>query len=349
MPKLITSIAGLQLVEQGKLNFDDLVTKYIPQFSDVVVLEGMFTPSVTSKPTGGIPTIGSLFDHSSGLSYFAKAVDPPFGLSAAYTYNYDGMSKEDAQEKLIELLKDGWPGIPLAFETGGLLPTALGSMFSGSSLSASPANVGPTLSDYCDENIFKRLGISSTFNLTAELKSRFPELAFRNPDGTITRWANQAAIINRYPDEIVRPLGGIGVYTTLADYLTILRHLLRIEAGMEVSNPLLQHETVKDMFKPRLTSAGEVALGQILQGANEPGHDDHVSHGTAFGLVTKDWEGKRRAGSGFWCGWAGTFFLLDPTTGIALMTGTQVVPSVDAGATALFWKLEEIVYANLED
>lgn len=68
---------------------------------------------------------------------------------------------------------------------------------------------------------------------------------------------------------------------------------------MEVSNPLLQHETVKDMFKPRLTSAGEVALGQILQGANEPGHDDHVSHGTAFGLVTKDWEGKRRAGSGF--------------------------------------------------
>lgn len=98
-----------------------------------------------------------------------------------------------------------------------------------------------------DEHIFKRLGISSTFNLTAELKSRFPELAFRNPDGTITRWANQAAIINRYPDEskhmlhgvcsacsfeiVVRPLGGIGVYTTLADYLTILRHLLRIEGN----------------------------------------------------------------------------------------------------------------------
>lgn len=40
--------------------------------------------------------------------------------------------------------------------------------------------------------------------------------------------------------------------------------------------------------------------------------------------------------------------MIDPTTGIALVGGSQVVPFPDAAANEFFIKAEEIVYANLE-
>jgi hypothetical protein len=46
-------------------------------------------------------------------------------------------------------------------------------------------------------------------------------------------------------------------------------------------------------------------------------------------------------------GWAGICYLIDPATGIAIVVGSQVIPTMDAGAVALFNKVEDIVYANL--
>lgn len=48
-------------------------------------------------------------------------------------------------------------------------------------------------------------------------------------------------------------------------------------------------------------------------------------------------------------GWAGTYYFLDPTSGIAAMIGTQLVPGVDPDLLALWAKLEATLYASLEE
>ena len=46
-------------------------------------------------------------------------------------------------------------------------------------------------------------------------------------------------------------------------------------------------------------------------------------------------------------GYAGLSYLIDPVTGIAIVVGSQIIPTMDAGAVTLFNKVEDIVYANL--
>ncbi|KAF6748051.1 beta-lactamase [Ephemerocybe angulata] len=342
MTKLITSIAGLQLVEQGKISFDEPIYKYIPEFKNAVVLEG-----TTQKPVTNHPTVGSLFSHSSGLSYFAFLPDPIIGLSANYVFDYSELgTRAAAHDKFLELTKGMFPGIPLVNEPG-----TFSYGFSCDILAMILEKVtGQSFIDYTEENIFNPIGIQTTFRLNADLNDKLMELSFRNADGSISRWDNQVELIPRYPKEVLFAIGGMGAYSTLPDYVTLLRHLLRIEAGKQVAVPVLKRETVKGMFKPQLSAQGAAPVDALLKmiDATNPNWDG-TNFSTAVALTTKDWPGLRKAGSGFWSGWAGTNFVMDPTTGIALVSGTQIVPTMDAGANELWNKMEAIVYANLED
>ena len=58
MTKPVVAIAALQLIEKNKLNLDDLVTKYLPEFSNLKVLKNMHSeideveePVETKEPT----------------------------------------------------------------------------------------------------------------------------------------------------------------------------------------------------------------------------------------------------------------------------------------------------------
>jgi hypothetical protein len=48
-------------------------------------------------------------------------------------------------------------------------------------------------------------------------------------------------------------------------------------------------------------------------------------------------------------GWASILYVIDPTTGIAIVAGSQIIPRFDKRANELFDKAEAIVYASLED
>lgn len=63
MTKPVAAVAAMMLVEQGKLTLDDPITKVLPEFSDLKVLDnGNETPA---KPM----TLRHLLSHSSGLTY----------------------------------------------------------------------------------------------------------------------------------------------------------------------------------------------------------------------------------------------------------------------------------------
>ncbi|RFU31819.1 hypothetical protein B7463_g4525, partial [Scytalidium lignicola] len=68
--KLVTSVAILQLVEQGKINLEDHVEKYVPKIKDIQVLEGWdANGDPIFRPPKTTPTIHHLITHSGGFTY----------------------------------------------------------------------------------------------------------------------------------------------------------------------------------------------------------------------------------------------------------------------------------------
>ena len=67
--KLITSCAALLLFEEGKLELDDPIEKFIPQLGNRKVLRPGATSIDDTEPAKSSITIRQLLSHSSGLSY----------------------------------------------------------------------------------------------------------------------------------------------------------------------------------------------------------------------------------------------------------------------------------------
>ena len=71
MTKAITSLALMQLVEQGKLGLDDPVDKYLPEMSKLPVFESFDaqTGAYKLRPSTRPITVRHVLTHTSGLGY----------------------------------------------------------------------------------------------------------------------------------------------------------------------------------------------------------------------------------------------------------------------------------------
>src|SRR5882724_2132391 len=77
MGKAVTSVALMQLVEEGRVALDDPASKYLPELADLVVLTSFdpVTGRYTVKPAEKSVTVRNLLTHTSGLGYaFTSAV-----------------------------------------------------------------------------------------------------------------------------------------------------------------------------------------------------------------------------------------------------------------------------------
>lgn len=73
-------------------------------------------------------------------------------------------------------------------------------------------------------------------------------------------------------------------------------------AGTKVSKPILKQRTVKTLFTPTLGESASASLIQTLQYVDpftDASNYEDANWSTAFALATKDWPGRRRAGTGF--------------------------------------------------
>ncbi|TFK28558.1 beta-lactamase/transpeptidase-like protein [Coprinopsis marcescibilis] len=342
MTRLLTSISVLQLVEQGKFNFDTPVSKFFPEFKNVVLLHNVTDPASTFEPVKKPITVWHLLTHTSGLSYFLGPPRQNYESSVPYTHKY---AEGEGHSKFLELLKFGFPGIAVASHPGtaftyGHSTTVLGLVVE--------KVTGQSLEEYAQKNLFSSVGVNTSYRLTEETNSRLIDLHFRNPDGSISGWEDRAPVIQRYPEQVRVTLGGVGAYSTLPDYLTILRHLLQIEAGRNVRNAVLKRKTVQELFKPQLKSDVTLGLEQLLDLISPNINFENPNWSTTFAVTTKDLRGGRPKGSGFWSGFAGTWYIIDPKTGIALVFGSQIVPPLDPVTAEVVEEAERIVYANLE-
>ncbi|KAJ7018823.1 beta-lactamase/transpeptidase-like protein [Mycena alexandri] len=342
--KLITTIAALQLIEQEKITLDTPVETVLPELANPVVVidhDGAGRPR-TTVPAKAKIMLGQLLNHSSGLDYWIDRVAAEDDLSPPYTHSY----KDEDASMFFKILQGSLSGVPLKFEPG----TDFGY---GSSTDCAGFVVerlsGKSLEQYFQDHIFAPLGITSaSFYLTPALKDRLLPLSYRAKSGVLERW-DKPSVIDQDPANVRVHLGGVGLYASQKDYLTILRHLLQISAGSAVK-PILSRASVDSMFRPTLTPAGTRTLGALVNVFNPylnfPTGSAQFSCG--LNVNTADLPGKRRAGSGGWGGWANTSFSVDPTAGVAVVFGTQLLPPGDKTYERVYADLENAVYAALQ-
>lgn len=107
MTKPITAVLALKLIERGDLHLYDPVSKFIPSFNDLMVLN----PDGSMDPLSRPIIIEDLMTHRSGLSY-----DFLLGCHVAPLYAENNISDDKSRslEEVCEVLSN----LPLAYQPG---------------------------------------------------------------------------------------------------------------------------------------------------------------------------------------------------------------------------------------
>ncbi|KAJ7175739.1 beta-lactamase/transpeptidase-like protein [Mycena filopes] len=339
--KLITTIAALQLIEQGKLQLTTPVGEILPELANPVIFstalgeDGKSTSTTTPATTP--VTVQHLLNHTSGMEYnLGIGIWGTFPEATAHAY-----SKDEDSSTFFRLSQGSFPGQLLKFEPGTDFAYGLSTDFLGFVIERIS---GKKLDQYFKDHVFSPLGITSaSFYLTADLKERLLPLSFREGD-TLERFNGQVEIIDQDPEKTNVHFGGVGLYSSLKDYLTLLRHLLQIKGG-KAENPILKPTSVETLFEPTLNPKAAASLAKMF---SMP--EGSAQFGSGLLVTTLDLPGRRKKGTGSWAGWACTSYFIDPATGIAAVFGTQLIPTAgfDLPYEMLWLEVEAAIYAGLE-
>ena len=102
MTKAITSLALMQLVEQGRIALDDPGEKYLPELARLQVIEAFDarTGDYKLRPAARPPTVRHFLTHTSGLAYpFTSAIWRDFKPRAGETFPFGGPLLFDPGER----------------------------------------------------------------------------------------------------------------------------------------------------------------------------------------------------------------------------------------------------------
>jgi methyl acetate hydrolase len=321
MTKPVTSLALMQLVEQGRLGLDDPAEKYLPELVGLKVFESFDakTGEYRLRPASRQPTVRQFLTHSSGLAYpFTSATWRDFKPRAGETYPFGG-----------PLLFD--PGERWHYSTSTDVVGRLVEVISGQKLE-----------DYFRQHIFAPLKMSDTsYNVPQDKGARLvaqQQRAGDRMDGAVVLQSPQLGLT------IPSPIGGGGLASTASDYGRFVRMLLN---GGELDGArVLKAETVALMGQNHIGALGVPALKTALPRSADFTFiaDGRDKWGLGFLITADQVPGKRSPGSLSWGGINNTYFWVDPNRGIAGVILMQYLPFADAKALAIYDAFERGTY-----
>jgi methyl acetate hydrolase len=318
MTKAITSVAAMQLIEQGRLGLDDPAEKYLPQLAGLPMFESFdaATGDYKLRPTTKSITARHLFTHTSGLGYaFTSPIVRDFKPRPGEAYPVGPLSFEPGEQWLYSTSTE-W--------LGSLVETIS----------------GQPLEEYFRQHILDPLGMSDTYYyVPREKEGRVVAVLRRQPDRSLTKEAVQA------PTTGFLRTGGGGMTSTAADYIRFTRMLLN--AGALDGARILSATSVDTMAENHIGSIGVPALKTALPERSEDFSfiaDGRDQWGLGFLITADTIPGKRSAGSLSWGGINNTYFWIDRTRGITGVILMQFLPFADRKALALHDAFERGVY-----
>ena len=289
MTKVITGVAVMMMVEEGKLRITDQVSQYIPEFAglDVAVASsgrragsGDGERLVDSVPALRPVTVRDLLTHTSGL-----VSGPMSNASERPIAQRPGETLADYVPRLGQTVLEFQPGSRWSYSPGAGFQT-LGRIVE--IVSGRPLDV------FMQERIFDPLGMGATsFHPAATLASRLVTAYRRSDDGVE---------LDPDPDRMQRPKfhrASGGLVSTAGDYVKFGQMLLN--GGVLNGKRLLSPRTVEQM-------AG-LHIADTL-----PGRLRGEGYGLGVRVVSDAVAGGSRLSDGSygWSGAFGTHFWVDP-------------------------------------
>lgn len=329
MTKAVTSVAAMQLVEQGKLQLEQPIGDVLPELSAPQVLEGFDDAGAPRlRPAKRPITLRHLLTHTAGFGYETWDADLVRYVNASGT-------PPTSTGKLASLR------LPLVFDPGERWEYGINMDWAGRAVEAVS---GQPLEVYFREHIFAPLGISDTsYAASSAQQSRLVTIHQRKPDESLEPVAA--------PNPPWREFwsGGGGLNSTGHDYLVFLQMLLG--QGRINGTQLLRPETVALMGRNQI---GDINAG-ILKTAKPQLSNDvdffpgiPCKWGLGYMINTQPGPNGRSANSLTWAGIYNTYYWIDPQKHVAGVIMTQILPFADHKAVKLYGEFENAVYDALK-
>ena len=329
MTKAVTSVAAMQLVEQGKLKLDEPIGNVLPELAAPQVLESFDTSGAPRLRAAKRPiTLRHLLTHTAGFGYemwnpelirYVAATGLPFLMTG----------------KLAALQ------LPLVFDPGERWEYGINIDWVGRAVEAV---AGQPLDTYFRAHIFAPLGMTDTsFVPSADQASRLVRVHRRGMDGSLEPITMEVRHREFFS-------GGGGLLSTGRDYLAFLRMLLH--QGRFNGAELLRPETVALIGQNQI---GDIPLRIMKTAMPELSNDVDLfpgvrcGHGLASVVNAQEGPNGRSAGTLTWAGIFNTYYWIDPQKRVTGVILTQILPFADDRAVKLYGEFERGVYDALQN
>jgi len=313
--KIVTSIAAMQLFEQGRFNLDTPLADIIPAFADMKVLHSDAKEATDVSAAREPIRMRHVLSHSAGLSY--GFIEPGSVVDRAYiTAKINALGGD---EPTLEELCDKLAQMPLAYEPGTQWRYSF-----ATDVAARVVEVlsGKRFDQYLEAHIFRPLGMSDTgFHVPEEKMDRFVSMY-----APVDLFDPMKPGMNRAEDPATGPYsrprrmlsGGGGLVSTVADYLTFIRMI--VSGGTWNGVRIIKPETLALMRTNQLAPGVQVAFPMWAM----PG----TVFGLGFALKSEvtDTEPALSRDEYHWGGMAGTHSWMAPRANLTGMCMTQRMP-----------------------
>lgn len=340
MTKPLASVAAMMLVEEGKVQLTDPISKFLPAFQNMQVSVPKTDPvfartTYTLVPADRPITVQDLLRHTSGLAYGEITVNAPVKDAYAKAGVYlPGVRDYDSRDMTPAEQVERMAKAPLAQQPGTVWEYSLSVDVLGRVVEAAS---GKRLADFLDERLFKPLKMADTgFWLAKEKMERLAQPLAVDP-------ASKQPI--KVLDVSVQPKndsGGAGAVGTAMDYLRFGQMLLN--GGQLDGARVLSRTTVNLMASDHLGTRIGTPLtpGELLLGT--PGYTFGLGFSVRQGPGVAGVPGS--AGEIMWAGYAGTYFWVDPKEEIVGVYMTQAPSPIRAYYRKMF---KQLVYQAIVD
>ena len=322
MTKPVVAVAGLQLLEQNKIKLDDLVTKYLPEFSNLKVLKKENASIDEVEDLKINPTIKDLFLHTAGFSYNFLA--DPIGrmYDEVKLFHSDTTTLEEEIKKLAEL--------PLLYQPKNKWVYSVSMDVLGRVLEVV---LDDTLQNILQKNIFDPLGMNETkFTVPLDSENRLMKTyEYDQVNSKLHGQKIEPQKIGNYKYPLYEKnyaRGGHGLFSTISDY-SIFAKMLHTGQSL-TGRTILQEKTLNLMSKNALEDYFfPIEIPSIGMVRDENYVNDLQAYGWGLGCRTLMDPSKNNhlgsAGEFGWAGAASTYFLVDNSKEMTALVMTQVL------------------------
>ena len=250
MSKPITIVAMMTLKEKGLIDFEDNVSKYLPEFKNLKCKN----PDGSVYRCKNALTIFHLLTHRSGYGYYSN---PQFFTSTVKYNTLDEFSEDVANH-------------PVEFEPGSNYLYGINMAILGRIVEVITKK---TFYEYLKDEIFDPLQMKDTkFYLTASDRERFQPLYINN--GSLKGYTNDLDELT-YDINNKAYFGGEGLTSTMADYSRLCKML--VNGGVYNGTRIISQESIDEMTQSYSTVSNDpfdygyslfVLSDPLLDGAN---------------------------------------------------------------------------------